>query len=318
MKKRLFLGIEGGATKTTGVVTNEALRVLARRVGGPTNVHAVGRKAAWNALIELVDGLLTASHIGPEDLAAAAFCIAGIRTEEDRRAWHSFARKLNLGCRIAVTHDAAAGVAAGSPDEVGVLVVCGTGSLVYARRADGAERFVGGRGPLLGDEGSGFDIGHRALRAALRSADGRGQKSLLEHLVPERLNLDGLDALVPWVSPFAKERVASVAPIVFEAAEAGDGVARQIVEGAVGELARAVEVAIRGLWPPGDVPRVILYGGVLRAQSAMRSALAAAIRRFAPAAECSLPEVEGALGAARLARRLLGGHSGGAIGRASG
>lgn len=305
MTKQFLLGIEGGATKTTGLVTDEALNVLARQVGGPTNIHAVGRKAAWRALVELVDELLTASRIASEDLAAAALCIAGVRAEQDRRTWRGLVRTLGLGCPTLITHDAAAGLAAGSEDGTGILAVCGTGSLVYGRRADGAEKFVGGCGPLLGDEGSGFDIGHRALRAAVRSADGRGPKSLLEALIPQRLKLSGLDALVAWASPFAKDRVAGVAPIVFEAAAAGDEAARAIVAGAAAELRRGIEVAARALWPPPAAPgRVVLAGGVLRGQPTLRDALAAAVRGLAPDAVCRLAEAEGALGAARLAQRL--------------
>ncbi|HUT32873.1 MAG TPA: BadF/BadG/BcrA/BcrD ATPase family protein [Planctomycetota bacterium] len=309
MTKRLLLGIEGGATKTTGVVTDAGLRVVARFVGGPTNLHAVGKKEAQGALTEILAELLSAAGIRQESLAASALCIAGVRTGMDVFRWRQIVEELGIPEPVAITHDAAAGLAAGSPDQPGILVVCGTGSLVYARGADGAEKFVGGRGPILGDEGSGFDIGHRALRAAARSADGRGPKSLLERLIPERLKLAGLDDLVPWASPFAKERVAGVAPIVFEAAEAGDAVARRIVQGAVEELARGVEAAARGLWsPPAQPARVVLYGGVLRNQPVMRDALAAAVKGFAPDAACALPEVEGAVGAARLAKRARPGQ----------
>ncbi|MBM4035417.1 MAG: hypothetical protein FJ291_27055 [Planctomycetes bacterium] len=303
MRKRLFLGIEGGATRTTGVLTDGELRVLARHVSGPSNVYAIGEEHAAGVLFDILLHLFSRGGFDRDNIVAG-ICIAGIRAEADRRAWR---RILKKRCRFDVpavlTHDAAAGLMAGSPDGTGVLVVCGTGSLAYARRADGAERFVGGRGPILGDEGSGFDIGHRALRAALRSADGRGPKSLLETLIPERLGLDGLDALVAWASPFAKDRVAGLAPIVFEAAEAGDAVARRIVEGAVAELAHAAEAAADALWPPPARPeRVVLSGGVLMNQLAAREALASRIRAFAPEAACGPPEAEGAVGAVRLIR----------------
>ncbi len=304
--RRLLLGVEGGATRTTGVLTDGELRVIARHVSGPSNLYAVGEEDAAGALSDILVRLLPKGG-ADRDNVVAGICIAGIRTEADRRAWRRILRKrCRFGAPAILTHDAAAGLAAGSPDETGILVVCGTGSLVYARRADGTERFVGGRGPLLGDEGSGFDIGHRALRAALRSADGRGPKSLLERLIPKRLGMAALDELVPWTSPFDKRRVASVAPIVFEAAETGDPAAQRIVGDAVGELAGAVEVAARALWPSLAAPfRVVFSGGVLRGQAAMRAALAEAIRRFAPNAVCSLPEVEGAVGAARIALRAV-------------
>lgn len=309
MTKRLLLAIEGGATRTTGVVTDEGLRVLARRELAGSNIHAVGRARARMVVWELVEGALADLGIGAGEIAAAALCVAGIRSEADRKVWRRIVRKTaRLRCPVALTHDAAAALAAGSADETGAVVICGTGSLVYARRADGSERLVGGRGPILGDEGSGFDIGRQGLRAAIRSADGRGPKTLLESLIPQRLKLSGLDDLVPWVSPFAKDRVAGVARIVFEAARGGDAAARGIIQAAADELAHSVEVAATQLWgSPERLPRVVFHGGVLRHQPVLRKALAAAIRRFAPAARRALPRLEAVLGAARLARRLLAG-----------
>jgi len=305
MTTQFFLGVEGGATKTTGVVIDVDLRVLARFVGRPTNVHAVGRDRAQGALTEVLVELLSAAGVRRESLAASALCIAGVRTGPDVFHWRQIVEKLQIPEPVVVTHDAAAGLAAGSADATGILVVCGTGSLVYGRRADGAEEFVGGRGPILGDEGSGFDIGQRGLRAAIRAADGRGAATLLARLIPERLGLDGLDDLVPWVSPFAKDRVASVAPIVFEAAKAGDEVAVGIVQDAAEELGRSAAVVARELWPDGGVERVVLYGGVLRHQPAMCLDVTAAICERLPGVRCALPEVEGAVGAARIARRRL-------------
>jgi len=308
MAGQLFLGIEGGATRTTGIITDGDLRVLSRHVTGPTNIHAVGEKRALAAIHDILTWTLVPAEARTDTLTAMAFCIAGVRTEADRKVWaRLIRRKTNLKAPAIITHDAAAGLAAGSPDETGILVVCGTGSLVYGRRADGVERFVGGRGPILGDEGSGFDIGHRGLRAAVRASDGRGRPTLLERLIPESLGLGGLDDLVPWVSPFAKDRVASVAPIVFEAAGAGDEVAIDIVEGAADELARAVGVAARELWPAGGEAgrpeRVVLTGGVLRHQVALRLELTERVVGFLAGVRCALPEVEGAVGAARIARR---------------
>src|SRR5207302_776208 len=71
--------------------------------------------------------------------------------------------------------DAALLLAAGTPEGWGVAVVAGTGSMAFARAADGRTARAGGWGPLLGDEGSGYAIALAGLRAAARSADGRAQ-----------------------------------------------------------------------------------------------------------------------------------------------
>ena len=123
-------------------------------------------------------------------------------------------------------------------------------------------------------------------------------------MIPHGLGMDGLDDLVPWLSPFAKDRVAGLAPIVFEAAADGDAVAKEIVETAAGELTRGVEAVVARLWPgAGDgPPRVVLSGGVLRAQADLRQTLTAMIADATRGAPCAFTETSGAVGAARVAR----------------
>jgi N-acetylmuramic acid 6-phosphate etherase len=307
MADGLLLGIEGGATRSTGVLVDGQMRVVAEYVGGPTNVHAVGRDRAGDATEDILRALLAGANVGWESVSAAAFCMAGLRTDADRSVWRGILDELAAPSDVVLTHDAAAGLAAGSEDQTGILVVCGTGSLVYARRADGAERFVGGRGPVVGDEGSGFDIARRGLRAAARAADGRGPATRLQRLLPERLGLADVEELPRWADPSAKGRIASAAPIVFDAAEAGDDVAAQIIHAAAGELVRSIEIAARALWPPGSdegLRRIVLSGGVLRGRRSFREAVSSAVRTSVPTAECLHATVTGAIGAARIARGM--------------
>jgi N-acetylglucosamine kinase-like BadF-type ATPase len=299
----LYLGIEGGATRTTGVLVGPQDTVVARRRGTAANVHAVGEEAARDAVAKVAERLLDDAGVGWGGVTAAALCLAGLRRPADRETWQQLAAEIGIGCPIHLTHDAAAGLAAGSPDGTGILVICGTGSLVYGRRADSVERTVGGRGPLLGDVASGFDIGHQALRRAAWVEDGGLGSETLARLLRERLGVEKVDELLPWLSPFAKDRVASVAPVVFAAARRGDRVAQDIVATAARRLASGVAVVNVHLWPPaGAAGRVVFAGGVLEHQAGFRKALAEEIADFAPDARCGLAEAEGAVGAARVAR----------------
>jgi len=302
MSAELFLGVAGGGTHSTGVLADASLTVLARGESGPMNVHTVGSQAAGGAAMVLLADLLTQAGAARSAIAASAFCLAGVRSEADQEVWQRIVATLGLGGVVVVTHDGAVGIAAGSPSHSGILVTCGTGSLVYGRRADGAERFAIGRGLVLGDEGSGFDIGQRGLRAVVRAADGRGAPTLLEQLVRERLGIASIGDLVTWVTPFDKKRIATVAPLVFEAAAAGDPVAEAIVSNALAELALGVKAVAEALWPGAEKPdHVLLTGGVVCHQPAFREGLAAAIHEFLPGVPCGEPEAEGALGAARVA-----------------
>ena len=297
-----LLGVEGGASRSAAILADTSLELIARNEGGPLNPHAVRPQTAIANLKRLITPLLEAARGLGASIGASAFCIAGLRSDEDKAAWEKAVRPLVTG-HLLVTHDAAAALAAGTRRGEGLLIISGTGSLVYGRRADGQERFALGRGPLLGDEGSGFDIGHRALRAAAASADGRGPKTLLELLVPARLGVGHLDHLIAALEPFEKRRVAAAAPAVFEAAEAGDRVAWSIIQDAAGALSAAARAVAAELWKaPEGLREVVLAGGVLEDQESFRRRVAERVREFAPRATCRLPEVEPAVGALRLAR----------------
>ena len=307
MPHRYLLGIEGGATRTTGVLVDRKLEVIARHEVGPSNVHAVGLETAVRSLSDLIGELLLGAGVGWSGVVASSFCLAGLRSSADEALWRWLVEQMGVRSFVVLTHDAAATLAAGSEDTTGLLVLCGTGSLVYGRHPDGRERSAIGRGPILGDEGSGFDIGHRALRAIARADDGRGPHTLLEQLIPKALGQESIDALIAHLSPFAKDRVAAVAPCVFEAADRADGVAWQIVEAALDELVSGVEAVVKDLWSPATEPlkTVVLGGGVLRHQAGFAKVLGDRIAKLVPTANCVVPTVEGAVGAARIAQRWL-------------
>ncbi len=324
MAPQVFLGVEGGATRTTGALMDGEGRILARAEVGPSNIHAVGTAQAQGAIIALVTDLLMDGGVRRDDLSAAAFCMAGLRTERDRRVWQRGVQRSGLLAQsrrsdrtgddsrfrakarhlpLLLTHDAAAALAAGSPDGTGLLAICGTGSLAYGRRADGRERSAIGLGPLLGDEGSGFDIGQRALRAVVRAEDGRGPTTALTPLVLAHADAERVDDLLHWASPADKTLVAAVAPLVFEAAKEGDSVAQEILDAALAELALGAAAVAQRLWPDETQrpQRVVLNGGVLRHQPSFRKAVVQRLRSMVGDAPCALPRETGAVGAARLA-----------------
>jgi N-acetylglucosamine kinase-like BadF-type ATPase len=155
-----------------------------------------------------------------------------------------------------------------------VVVVCGTGTSFVARGADGRVARASGREYLLSDEGGGFDIGLRGLRAVVRAADGRGPATDLTAAATQLGgSVDALCAMVTGrddVKPF----IASFAPNVLVAATVGDRVARDIVEYAAAELVTGISAVTdsASLSPP---IRVRMSGSLLVGDhDALRLALA--------------------------------------------
>ncbi|MDQ3460090.1 MAG: hypothetical protein M3498_12430 [Deinococcota bacterium] len=249
MTNRLFLGIDGGGSGSRAVLGNEG-EILARVEGGPANPRALGVGAVWNNLEQLAARALQEARLPPQIPSRLHVCLglAGVGREEDRRLLlapgHPFA-SLRLETDV---HVALVGALGG---EEGVLLAAGTGSIAYGVDGGGARYRAGGWGLAVGDEGGGAWLGREAVRLALRTHDGRGEATallgaVLEHWGP---TVEGLMERVRLAGPADYGRLA---PLVFAAAAAGDGVARALEAQAVTALAELLE-AMDKQYPPGEV-----------------------------------------------------------------
>ena len=138
----------------------------------------------------------------------------------DEEVIRGILRRLGHRETARVVNDAAIALVAGAPERVGIVVLAGTGSIAYGADRAGSTARSGGYGFLLADEGSGYWLGHQALRAAVRAADGRGPRALLAGLVFEALEVGSVAELVPRVyeKGLPKHRIAALAPLVQKAA----------------------------------------------------------------------------------------------------
>ena len=138
--------------------------------------------------------------------------------------------------------------------------------------ADGKEARASGWGYLLGDEGSGYDIAIKGLRAIARAADGRNRPTELTNQILSRLGLNAPSELIRWVHAASRDAIAQLAEVVFDTAQTTDTVAESIVDAAADELVCAAVSAIKQLEfiEPFDI---ILSGGNLTHQSAFADKL---------------------------------------------
>jgi glucosamine kinase len=170
----------------------------------------------------------------------------------------------------------------------GGIVIIGTGSAGFAV-VRGREVKVGGYGFPVSDEGSGADLGLRAIRLALRAHDGRIAPTRLTSDVMERFDGDPF-AVVAWMDHATATDYAKLAPLVMRHADAGDTVGRRIVRAAAAQ----VDAMVRRLIESG-APRIALAGGLA---SSMEPWLAPDVRR-----RLSPVEGDAVSGALLLARR---------------
>lgn len=297
------LGVDAGATKTECLLADERGSILAKARGPGANFQLFTEDEVAFALGALVSQVLP----GPRGLAdALCVGIAGAGRERDFQVMRRILEHLGVARENLVTHDALIALVAGASERYGVVLIVGTGAAAFGVDREGREARAGGWGPLLGDEGSAYWMGLRALRAVMRAYDGRAAKTLLERPILSRLGIDDVEAMVHRVyRQLAREEIAALAPLVQQAADLGDGEAQSIIDDAAREFVRAVESVIGRLDLAGKSFPLVLSGGLWKAVPVLRQDFENIIRKVAPWADVRELSVEPAQGAVALALEQL-------------
>ena len=303
------LGVDGGGSKTRAVVVDAQGVERGSALAGCANAHRVGVE---RAIAEIVAATQQAAQAAGARLpfAAAWLGLAGLDSPADHATLAPILAALTSAPqRLRLTNDAELLLSA-LPSQVGVALIAGTGSIAVGRNAVGEAVRVGGWGHALGDEGSGYALGGAALAAAVRYADGRGEATALLERILAHWGLRTASDLIGKVYSGANvgdlALVAQAAPVVFEAARAGDAVAQRIVQRGAEELAHAALIVGERLGFGAEAARPLplaLGGSLLLRVGEYRAATLQAISQRRMLGEVTLVE-QPALSAARAALSL--------------
>jgi N-acetylglucosamine kinase-like BadF-type ATPase len=212
-------------------------------------------------------------------------------------------RDTGVAQRVRVLADGEVALSTAFDRGPGVLVNAGTGSIAYARDPQGQLHRAGGYGWQLGDEGGGYWVGRRALDAAARAQDGRGEGTTLLARLLGALGLQHFDDLVRWTATATPTQVAALAPHVLNAAREGEVVARRAVDDAARELVELVVALARHFPGSGPLP-VAIAGRLLLPQSPLTQAFRQRLGTELKRARLVPHRIDPALGALKLAAEL--------------
>jgi N-acetylglucosamine kinase-like BadF-type ATPase len=304
----LVVGVDGGGSTTVAAVAKrDDGRILGRGTAGPSNIQAVGVEAGLAALDAALDEAFRAAGLPRTQVMSACLGLAGVDWQGGMDVIRGWADRVKLAAALTVANDATLLLAAGTPDGWGLAVVGGTGSIAFAKSADGREARCGGWGYVLGDEGSGFQISLGALRAACRAYDGCGPATTLVGLLTAQMGLPDAPAMIDAVyrGPWDRAAISGLAPVVLRAAADGDAVAAGVVRSQAEALARTAAGAARNLGLPATGVPVALAGGVVLESGAYRALLLDALAgQGVVPGPVALVE-EPVVGAVAIARRVL-------------
>lgn len=280
----VYLGVDGGGTKTALCLVSGDGRLLARRDAPSCYYLGAGQDVGPGLVAQVLGAAVPAvcadAGLGVSAIAGAFFGLPAYgEAAKDLPEIDAIPAAILGHERYRCDNDMVCGWAGSLALAAGVNVVSGTGSIGYGEH-DGRHVRVGGWGELVGDEGSAYWLAVRGLQAWTRMTDGRDPVGALHAILRERLQLDApldLVSLVHETWQGDRRTIAALAPLVVQAAEQGDPVAGSILAEAVAELVRLVEVATDRLdFAPGDVVPVACSGGVFGSPT-IRDAFAASL-----------------------------------------
>ena len=250
---KIYLGVDGGQSGTAALVGDEDGRVIGFGSAGPcTSMENIEQ-----ALALAFDN----RSLAAAQLKSACFGLSGGAAGKE-----PLIQELVKAEHYLITHDAWVALAGATAGEPGIVVIAGTGSIAFGRNSDGCTARAGGWGYMFGDEGGAFDIARQALRAALRQEEGWGPPTVLREILLDATGALNANDLLHrcYAGDFPRSRVAALAPLISQAAAAGDPIAQDILKTAAQSLATLAAAVRAQLFGPDEPVLVSYCGGVFR------------------------------------------------------
>jgi glucosamine kinase len=297
----IVIGVDAGGSRTRVSVSDSDGETIAtaEREGAAVRPGEIERSASIIASA-VRDALLT---VHPSFGAPRALCagVAGVGREAERRALSEALMSLTLADDVMVVTDAEIALADAFGDEAGIVLIAGTGSIAHGRGPTGVLERVGGWGPSIGDEGGGLWIARRALSVVTAATDGREPDTSLVGAV----EVDEVEALIPWAASATVSQIASLAPVVVASAEAGDLRANALLGLAAEELVLHVRTLARSLFQDERAAvQVALGGGLLEPGSALRRRVEHRLKSAVPGSKVHPAAIVAVRGAVRRAMQM--------------
>jgi N-acetylglucosamine kinase-like BadF-type ATPase len=301
---RYALGVDGGASKTAALVVEETGKVLGLGHAGTGNHQVSGLGPALQEIDRAVRGALKQANKQSRDIEVGCFCLAGADLPEDYAMLQREVNDLSLVQSVIIKNDTMAALRSGLTDSWGVVVVCGAGFNAAGVSPDGRDIILPGLGVISGDWGGGFALSQEMIRLAMRDWDGRGMPTLLSDMILKALDSPSHERLISrlYHQEIDYQTILDLVPLLFDASQAGDEVARNLIVQLATEVGVTAKALIRRLSLEDENVEVVLAGSVFKGKgSLLFDTVERIVRGEAANARIIRPKYEPVVGAAFLA-----------------
>lgn len=293
-----IIGIDGGGTKTKGVVSTETGKIIAEVTVGASNPNNVKRENLLKELGNLIDSLKKESKGAFFKVRRVYAGMSGVDHPSARKEMKKLLETLlSESIPVTVNNDAITALYSGTLGKPGVVQIAGTGSITFGLNGEGVLDRVGGWGYLLGESGSGFSVGSEGLQAAFRAHDRLGISTELTTLICDHFQAQTLPEIIHSIynAVNPKELIASLSKLVFMAADQGDGVAQDIIRNNAIHIGEAVSCLINKHFNEkergGEIP-VVLAGGLFNRLDLLKASMEDVFRQHMIHAKLIKPQID--------------------------
>ena len=306
---KYLIGIDAGGTKTECAVADLTGNILLTETGKSVNYLIAGADKTSANLFGLIFQCLKKLNINFSEVKQIVIGIAGAgRLKDAEQLERSFIKyskseKVKIN-QVKVVSDALIALEGAFPGKPGCILIAGTGSILFGKDDKGKIQRVGGFGRLIGDEGSGYSIGRKALQAVSGDLDGRTEKTLLTKKLFDQMKITDSEELITKIY---KENfdIASIAPLVISSAEKKDNQAQRILN----EEAEELVLHVKSMMKKMNLKKlnVAFTGGLISNKNFYSTLLTKKIKSSLPNVTISKPRLSPAEGAILMAKKNLNG-----------
>jgi N-acetylglucosamine kinase-like BadF-type ATPase len=263
-----FIGINGGGTKTSYIVTDSGLNTIFSSSTSACNLKKTGIDAALKILEEIINDILLNAKIKIKDISGIGAGFAGAGRSNDAEGLRLkfnelIESKYHLNIPVVITTDIMITLEGAFNGDEGAVLISGTGSIIYAKDKRNIYYRAGGFGRIIGDEGSGYTIGKKGLAAAAKYFDSRGKENKPVKYLKENFNVCSSEELIIKVYEENFEP-SEFAPFVIMGAEENDETCKKIIDEEAEELVLHIK-AVKNYFK--NKIKLSLSGGVVAADN---------------------------------------------------
>lgn len=293
MASGILIGIDGGGTHSTAAAAWPDGRIAAAVSGGGLNFHNDGTDVVRGRLEDMVHRLENMTGAKAERICVGFSALDG---PADEAVYSAFSKGALSREQLEFQSDAFVALMGLTQGRPGIIVICGTGSMLLLVDAQGNQIVSGGWGYLLNDAGSGYTLAREAVLAAIDGWDGIDKPVCWAQDVLNFFGVSSPRTLIDkvYAPDFGPDRMAGFARQLLTHAESGDEAAVDIVRRNMARLAR-LTASLSGKADGAGL--VGLYGGIFQHSALARNLYSQALCSLLPDAQIVLPEYPPELGA---------------------